>query len=85
MCLDYSISQQISHDFNHNHICRKLDDLSWLNDYKRVLFESNWSTSFLVGAQKYSLFKNLDYHKNGIIHTGLLGDAVISTFYASEE
>lgn len=83
--LDYSIPREIANDFDHEHIMYKLDSFDWLDDYKKVLIENNWSSSFYVAAQKYGAYKGLDLEKMGFVHTGVLGDAIVSTFYPNED
>lgn len=83
--LDYSLSKKIAEGMNHRYIENIIDKFEWFDDYKKALYLGNWSCNFLYSAPLIKFFENIDYSQIASLHTGVLGDAVVSTFYPTKE
>lgn len=79
--LDFNISQRIACDMKHMYIFMPLDYFKWFLDV-----DSN--TKLLNAAVQYSgatgachLLRSINSIEYGIEHTGMVGDAILGTFY----
>ena len=83
--LDYKIAQEIACDMKHKFIFMPLDDFKWFKD---VEINSKMLNSAVPYAGATGARHMLDIIKGcncGIEHTGMVGDAIIGTFYSDEQ
>lgn len=81
--LDETIAENIAHKWRDEIIFKALDDATFLYDIDE-------NTSLLGGLSLYSgitggkrLLENLNLHNYGIEHTGMVGDAILGSFYST--
>ena len=78
--LDQKIAEKISKHLGNELIFYALDNTKYLQDVDEII-ERNYGLSIYSGtAHSYNLLKNINIEKYGVIHTGQLGDVVISSF-----
>ena len=79
--LDDRISRQIACDLGHEYLFKPLDDARWLYDIDRNVRQNNGAALYsgITGGGRF--LGVLHTRKFGIEHTGMIGDAVLSTFY----
>ncbi len=79
--LDDRISRQIACDLGHEYLFKPLDDARWLYDIDRNVRQNNGAALYsgITGGGRF--LGMLHTRKFGIEHTGMIGDAVLSTFY----
>jgi asparagine synthase (glutamine-hydrolysing) len=80
---DEFIPKQISSDYNHDWIYKSLDTGNYLKDVDVITEHSGGNVLYYGVAHGYSLLKLLDMSQFDMFHTGLWGDAVIGTYYFS--
>lgn len=83
--LDQSISEKIASDLQHEYIFKSLDDRKWMLDIDEVVEKNNGAALFsgITGGNRF--LKSIDTTLYGIEHTGMIGDAIVSTFYQDEK
>ena len=77
---DEKISKEIAQKTKSILMDRQLDDFRFLYDIDKIV-EMNWgltSFHFITGGQ--NMLENLNMHKFGVEHTGMIGDVVIGSF-----
>ncbi len=82
--LDFYIAQQIACDLRHKFIFMPLDDFKWIEDVEINTMMLNATVPYAgaTGAHHFlELIKECDC---GIEHTGMVGDAIIGTFFKDE-
>lgn len=82
--LDQRISEQIAADLKHEYLFKSLDDIRWMYDIDEIVEKNNGAALFsgITGGNRF--LKSIDTSAYGIEHTGMIGDAVVSTFYHDE-
>ena len=79
--LDRFISQAVAQSMSHRFIENIIDDLDWIDDCFENVYLNNWTCSFLYTSPMHRILDQLRNEGIGILHTGILGDAVLSTLY----
>ena len=79
--LDFKIAQQIAVDLNHRFIYMPLDGFGWFTDVDINTHELNAASLYAGSTGARSLLEILQGSNCGIEHTGMVGDAIIGTFY----
>lgn len=74
--LDMIIAEQMSNYLGNKWIFRDLDKGDFLQDFDELIKTANASFRSTVGS---SITKSLDFSQYGIIHSGQLGDAILSS------
>lgn len=82
--LDQKISEQIAADLKHEYLFKSLDDIRWMYDIDEIVSKNNGAALFsgITGGNRF--LKSIDLSTYGIEHTGMIGDAIVSTFYKDE-
>lgn len=82
--LDYKISQEIARDLRHILLYMPLDNFKWYGDIEK-------NTSLLNGAVTYAgstgacqVLEIIQGCNAGIEHTGMVGDAIVGSFYKDD-
>lgn len=83
--LDYKISQQIAVYLGHEYLFKALDDANWLYDIDDIISKNNGAALYTGITGGSRLLGTLDTEQFGIEHTGMIGDAILSTFYHDRE
>lgn len=83
--LDESIAQNIASDYNHEWLFRSLDSGTYLMDVDEVTEFTGGNVLYYGLAHGHSLLKLLDLSDFGILHSGLLGDVILGTYYGSRD
>ena len=83
--LDEKISGRIANYLGHEYIFKPLDDIGWMYDIDEIVSRNNGAALYtgITGGDR--LLKILNANQFGIEHTGMIGDAVLSTFYHDRE
>lgn len=79
--LDQRISAQVARTLKHEYLHKPLDDLTWVYDVDEMTARNNGAAVCLGMTGGNRLLRVLDMDDFGIEHTGMVGDAVVSTFY----
>lgn len=79
--LDERISRRIAGDLGHEYRFMPLDDAGWLYDIDRNVKQNNGAALYsgITGGGRF--LETLHADQFGIEHTGMIGDAILSTFY----
>ncbi len=79
--LDERISRRIAGDLGHEYLFKPLDDARWLYDIDRNVRQNNGAALYsgITGGGRF--LETLHADQFGIEHTGMIGDAILSTFY----
>lgn len=78
---DDFISKKIACHLRHEYIFKTLDDIKWLYDIDSLTEKNNGAAYYcgITGGDRLlSILKGENF---GIEHTGMIGDAILSTFY----
>lgn len=83
--LDEKISGRIAGYLGHEYVFKPLDDIGWMYDIDEIVLKNNGAALYtgITGGDR--LLKTLNTNQFGIEHTGMIGDAVLSTFYHDRE
>lgn len=78
---DENISKRIAGYLGHEYIFKTLDDAKWMKDIEHLTSQNNGAALYmgLTGGER--LLQLLNFDQFGIEHTGMIGDAILSTFY----
>lgn len=82
---DENIPKKIADDFKLHWIFKNLDNglnLFYLDEVTKL---NEGNCLYAGGAQVLDTFQILNLEKKGIIHTGMIGDVVVGTFYEQKE
>ena len=82
-CLDFSISQQIAIDLNHEYFFHPLDGGNFIPRYS-FLSPVTYGNGFLMG-HGYSMEEFINYEQFGLFHTGQLGDVILGSYMSIPE
>lgn len=83
--LDEKISGRIANYLGHEYLFKPLDDIKWMYDIDEIVSRNNGSALYIGITGGNRLLKTLNTSQFGIEHTGMIGDAVLSTFYYDKE
>lgn len=78
---DQKIAQQIAKCLGHEYIYKSLDDAKWMFDVEEMTCRNNGAAVGLGMTGGNRLLQELNTDIYGIEHTGMVGDAILSTFY----
>lgn len=79
--LDFSIAQQIATDLRHDFIFKALDGGECIKDLEHITPITYGQTCYFGLAHGNRLFESLNFEPYGIMHTGMVGDAILGTFF----
>ena len=79
--LDQKISAQVAMALKHEYLYKAMDDLTWMYDVDEMTCKSNGAALCLGMTGGNRLLRALNQEAFGIEHTGMVGDAIVSTFY----
>lgn len=79
--LDQKISEQVAAALKHEYLHKPLDDLTWMYDVDEMTLKNNGAAICLGMTGGNRLLQALNTERFGIEHTGMVGDAILSTFY----
>lgn len=82
---DDRISKKIAVYLGHEYLFKALDDIHWLYDIDGIVSQNNGAALYtgITGGSRLLCALRMD--RFGIEHTGMIGDAVLSTFYHDKE
>lgn len=83
--LDFTIAQQIATDLHHEFLFKALDHGNFIRDIDQVTALTYGNANFFGLAHGKSLYDIIDFEPFGIVHTGMIGDAIIGTFFKKNE
>ena len=83
--LDEKISKDIAIYLGHEYLFKFLDDISWLYDIDETVSKCNGATFYTAITGGRRLLATLNMEQFGIEHTGMIGDAILSSFYRDKE
>ncbi len=83
--MDEIISGRIANYLGHEYVFKPLDDIGWMYDIDEIVLRNNGAALYtgITGGDR--LLKTLNTDQFGMEHTGMIGDAVLSTFYHDRE
>lgn len=82
---DERISKKVAENLRHEYIFKSLDDVHWMKDIDKLTSENNGAALYngISGGER--MLQILNTEQFGIEHTGMIGDAILSTFYQDKE
>ena len=82
---DDIISKDIACYLRHEYIFKALDDAKWLYDIDEITSKNNGAALYsgITGGDR--LLAQIQGGNFGIEHTGMIGDAILSTFYKNKD
>lgn len=78
--LDEQIAKQIAIDHRHEFLFQSLDHGNYLRNIDEIVSYNDGLILFPGGAHVLKSCKNMNFDDYGLIHTGLIGDAVLGSF-----
>jgi len=78
--LDEQIAKQIAIDHRHEFMFQALDGGNYLRNVDEIVSYNDGMILFSGGAHVLKSCKNLNFDDYGLVHTGLIGDAVLGSF-----
>jgi len=78
--LDETVAKQISSDLKHDWIFKTLDSGNFLFDIDIITEITGGNVLYYGLAHANSLYKRLNFKDLGVLHTGQLGDVIVSSF-----
>lgn len=82
--LDFRIAQEIAKDLRHEFLFRSLDDFKWFWDVDEIMQVNNGAALYTGISGGYRFLEQINTDLFGIEHTGMVGDAILSTFFHDE-
>lgn len=79
--LDFKISQEIAIDLKHEFIYKSVDDFKWYGDIDDNVRINNGAALYSGISGGKRLLSRINTDEFGIEHTGMIGDAIVSTFF----
>jgi asparagine synthase (glutamine-hydrolysing) len=83
--LDFSIAQQIATDLRHDFLFKALDQGNFIKDIDKVTELTYGNANFFGLSHGKSMYDMLNFEPYGIVHTGMIGDSIIGTFFKKPE
>lgn len=81
--LDESVAKQIAADLKHEWLFKALDNGNFLKNIDETTKLTGGNVLYYGLAHQMSLYQYINFNDLGILHSGQLGDVVLSTFYSS--
>ena len=78
---DFTVPQQIATDLHHDFIFKTLDGGDFMDKIDEITPITYGSTCYFGISHGKSLYDNINFEPYGLIHTGMIGDAIIGTFF----
>lgn len=83
--LDFTIAQQIATDLKHEFLFKALDHGNFIKNLDNITPLTYGNTNFFGLAHGKSLYDLINFEPFGIMHTGMIGDAIVGTFFKTPE
>lgn len=83
--LDFSIAQEIATDLKHDFLFKALDHGNFVKDIDNVTRLTYGNANFFGLSHGKSMYDAINFEPYGIVHTGMIGDAIIGTFFKKNE
>ena len=81
--LDETVAKEIARDLKHEWIFKYLDNGTFLKNLEEITKITGGNVLYYGLSHSQSFFSKLNFQNLGILHTGQLGDVIISTFSSS--
>ena len=81
--LDEKIAKKIATDHLHDFLFISLDGGNFLKDIERNIYINDGLILYSGSAHTLHAIERINFQKFGLVHTGLIGDAVIGSFLSS--
>lgn len=78
---DEKISKEIAKYLRHEYLFKALDDAKWMYDIDNIISQNNGAALYMGITGGSRMLNTLQTEQFGIEHTGMIGDAILSTFY----
>lgn len=78
--LDEMISKQIAADHKHEFLFQSLDNGNFLKDIDKTIYFNDGLILYSGSCHLLKSLENINFEAYGIIHTGMIGDAVLGSF-----
>jgi asparagine synthase (glutamine-hydrolysing) len=78
--LDELISKEIASDFRHQFLFQSLDNGNFLKELDKTVYYNDGLILYSGSCHLLSALENINFEPYGLIHTGLVGDAVLGSF-----
>lgn len=82
--LDYSIAKEVAMKLKHQFMYMPLDDCGWMYDLEKLVRLNNGAAEYLGITGGNRFLESINSTLFGIEHTGMVGDAILSTFFSDE-
>lgn len=83
--LDFTIAQQIATDLGHEFLFKALDHGNFIKNLDNITALTYGNANFFGLAHGKSLYDLINFEPFGIMHTGMIGDAIVGTFFRTPE
>lgn len=83
--LDFTIAQQIATDLKHEFLFKALDHGNFIKNLDDITPLTYGNANFFGLAHGKSLYDLINFEPFGIMHTGMIGDAIVGTFFRTPE
>ena len=78
--LDEKIAKKIASDYRHDFMFQSLDNGNYLKEIDKTVFYNDGIMLYSSSAHAMRNAENMNFAPYGIVHTGMIGDAVIGSF-----
>ncbi len=78
--LDELISKKIASDYRHEFLFQSLDNGNFLKDIDKTVYYNDGLILYSGSCHLLKSLENINFDTYGIIHTGMIGDAVLGSF-----
>lgn len=82
--LDEKIAKKISADINNKWLFFSLDNGNYLKNIEDCIICNDGIVLYSGSAHVLDMFKNINFNKYGLYHTGQIGDAVLGSFLSDK-
>lgn len=83
--LDEKIAKKIASDYGHEFMFQSLDNGNYLKEIDKVVFYNDGMVIYSGSAHMLKNMENMNFSPYGLVHTGMIGDAVIGSFLSKPE
>lgn len=83
--LDEQIAKQIAIDHQHEFLFQSLDNGNYLSPIDEIVSYNDGLIIYAGSAHMYKSCRNMNFNPYGIVHTGLIGDAVLGSFLSKPQ
>jgi asparagine synthase (glutamine-hydrolysing) len=78
--LDETIAKKIAADLNHEWLFKALDNGTFLKAIEKINKITGGNVLYYASAQVFSFYRYLNFSNLGLLHTGQLGDVIMSSY-----